>query len=91
VTYRGLRVEAIDNWSLKICYPKVNVALKELVETGGWLRFKQGEGELDPYETSVEKENLLSMNLPSRREPPLPVPLLHRCVEERVKPKLHSK
>jgi hypothetical protein len=26
---------------------------------------------------------LLPMNLPSKKEPPLPNPLLHKCVEER--------
>jgi hypothetical protein len=32
--------------------------------------------------------NLLSMNLPSRREPPLPGPLLHKHVEDREMCKL---
>jgi hypothetical protein len=30
-------------------------------------------------------ENLLPMNLPSKKQPPLPNPLLHKCVEEREK------
>jgi hypothetical protein len=39
---------------------------------------------------SGERGTLLAMNLPSRRKPPLPVPLLHKSVEERGKTKLNK-